>query len=336
MGAGKQSTTLALLAAEGELPRLDVAIFADTGWEPPAVYAHLDRLEPVLVDAGIEVLRVQHGDLRADALDPAHRFVSMPLYTLAPPGTKPARIPCSGCGKRVECKDGCDGPGSADHATDRVPLTYQDRCGISRRQCTGEYKIKPIRREIRKRLGYPTGHIPRGLYAENWIGFDANEVYRINDDKQPKYFRPRYPLQDLGWSRTDCERFLRLRGWKVQKSACIGCAFHGNEMWREMRDHRPAEWADAVVFDKAIRHGGPRRHKMPAGMLCFLHASRMPLDEAPIDRVTTHEWARRQTNVLDAIKDLEVGLEVGAPDGCSPYGCRSGELVGTPNQGGGL
>lgn len=42
LGAGVQSTTLALMAAHGEIgPMPDCAIFADTGWEPRAVYEHL-------------------------------------------------------------------------------------------------------------------------------------------------------------------------------------------------------------------------------------------------------------------------------------------------------
>ncbi|WP_246680049.1 hypothetical protein [Mesorhizobium sp. B2-4-1] len=45
LGASVQSTTLALMAAHGEIgPMLDCAIFADTGWEPQAVYDHLARL----------------------------------------------------------------------------------------------------------------------------------------------------------------------------------------------------------------------------------------------------------------------------------------------------
>lgn len=35
LGAGVQSTTMALMAAHGEIgPMPDCAIFADTGWEP--------------------------------------------------------------------------------------------------------------------------------------------------------------------------------------------------------------------------------------------------------------------------------------------------------------
>lgn len=42
LGAGVQSTTLALMAAHGELGfRVDSAVFADTGDEPQAVYDHL-------------------------------------------------------------------------------------------------------------------------------------------------------------------------------------------------------------------------------------------------------------------------------------------------------
>ena len=43
LGAGVQSTTLALMAAHGEIvPMPACAIFADTGWEPNSVYDHLD------------------------------------------------------------------------------------------------------------------------------------------------------------------------------------------------------------------------------------------------------------------------------------------------------
>lgn len=58
------------LSTEGILPKIDFAIFADTGWEPAAVYAHLSRLErEIAAPAGIPVLRVSSGNIRNDALD---------------------------------------------------------------------------------------------------------------------------------------------------------------------------------------------------------------------------------------------------------------------------
>ena len=59
LGAGVQSTTMALMAAHGEIePMPDAAIFADTGAEPQAVYEHLDWLRsPGVLPFPVEVVR---------------------------------------------------------------------------------------------------------------------------------------------------------------------------------------------------------------------------------------------------------------------------------------
>lgn len=287
LGAGVQSTTLALLAIEGALPKPDGAIFADTGWEPAAVYAHLDQLETALHAAGVPLYRVSSGNLRADAIDPEHRYASVPYFVRNPDGSE----------------------------------------GMGRRQCTHEYKLKPIGRKVRELLGAAAPdfrRVPKGAHATQWIGFSTDEIHRVADHDRVSYITQAYPLLDLGMSRTDCERWLRSRGWAtVVKSACVGCPFHGNRQWREMRDQRPDEFADAVAFDEAIRKGGARG--LPLNGEAFLHRSRVPLARAPIDRVTRAEWADRQTDIFGQIADAE--LEDGDPDGCSPYGCRSGAPV---------
>jgi hypothetical protein len=330
LGAGVQSTTLALLAEAGDLPTPDVAIFADTGWEPAAVYTHLARLTAAV---SFPVLRVSVGNLRDDALDPERRYASVPYFVRNPDGTD----------------------------------------GMGRRQCTSEYKLNPIRRKVRELLGAAGPEfrtVPGGRVAEQWVGFSTDEVGRVNaarDSDGVRYLTTRYPLLELGMSRTDCQRWLRARGWgATTKSACLGCPFHGNARWRDLRDtcgcghHRrdhydlgepfaasgrwascsfghytdrgPAcscarfsapEWADAVAFDAAIRKGGARGE--PLNGEAFLHRSRVPLDLAPIDRVTRSEWRGRQLDVFEAVADQLA--EDGDPDGCSPYGCRSGDVA---------
>ena len=100
LGAGVQSTTMALMAKHGEItPMPDCAIFADTGWEPVKVYNHLDWLTDVLP---FPVHRVSGGDLRADVL--------------------------------------------ARHSFDAVPWHVEG--GIGRRQCTKDYKLRPIQRKV--------------------------------------------------------------------------------------------------------------------------------------------------------------------------------------------
>lgn len=283
LGAGVQSTTLALMACEGRLPKPDAAIFADTGWEPGAVYQHLNRLAAELDRAGIPLYRVTKGNLREDSINPEHRYASVPYFVRNP--------------------DGSDGMG--------------------RRQCTSEYKLAPINRKVRELLGAAAPEfrrVPRGQVAEQWIGFSTDEIHRVSDKNGVSYLKPRYPLLEQGMSRKDCYRLLAARGWgSTVKSACIGCPFHGNAQWRKLRDESPEEWADAVEFDRAIRKGGSRG--LPLNGEAFLHRSRIPLDIAPIDRVTRSEWHDRQGDLLDLL------AEEGDPDGCSPYGCRSGEGV---------
>ncbi|MFG3384022.1 hypothetical protein [Streptomyces sp. NPDC047999] len=267
------------LSAEGVLPKIDYAIFADTGWEPRSVYEHLDRLErEIAKPAGIPILRVASGNIREDALNPDHRFASMPLYILN--------------------KDG--------------------RPGMTRRQCTGEYKVKPIKKQVRDLLGYPyPTRVPKGVFVEQWIGISTDEFHRAKDSGV-KYMRNRHPLIDMGWSRSDCVRYLSsLNLADTPKSSCLGCPFHGNAQWRKIRDTSPAEWEDVVEFDAAIRKGNARANATGNALLgeAFLHRSRVPLDQAPIDHVTRAERA--------ALDDAEAEAdELGVVNGCSPWSCR--------------
>ena len=165
------------------------------------------------------------------------------------------------------------------------------------------------------------------MVAEQAIGISTDEVGRARDSGIG-YLKSTFPLLDLDMSRSDCNRYLRSRGWAaVEKSACIGCPYSGNARWRQIRDRHPEEWADAVEFDHAIRSGSARataqEQKLHGRM--YLHRSRLPLDQAPIDKVTAHEWRSRQLTVMDAAADQLA--EDGDPDGCSPWACRSGEAT---------
>ncbi|XVV03373.1 hypothetical protein ACQPW3_39610 [Actinosynnema sp. CA-248983] len=302
LGAGVQSTTLLLLAAEGRIPRFDVAVFADTGWEPASVYRHLDRIEREIArPAGIPILRVSVGNIRADALDPGHRFASMPLHVLNDDGSQ----------------------------------------GLARRQCTAEYKVRPILETVRRLLGAPRkangrpGRVPGRRHVVQSIGISRDEVTRVKDSRV-QYVRHAFPLLDLsgsadgrpGWTRSDCIRYLRTKGFgDTPKSACIGCPFRRNPSWRAMRDNDPAAFADAVDFDHAIRNGSARANALGKSLRgrFYLHRSCLPLDQAPIDKVTRSEWQSRQTDLFNAIADSEAGLtDTGADDvdfGCSPFTC---------------
>lgn len=243
LGAGVQSTTLALLMAEGLLPKPDVAIFADTGWEPAAVYEHLDRLAPVLNDAGIEVERVAAGNIRADSVKPG-RFVPVPFFTRGDDGS-------SGMARR-QCTN----------EYKLVPI------------------LAAIRRRLGAEVDPDTGKVGRvrgGRWAEVSIGISADEGGRAKASRV-RYVRNVHPLLeafDLPWSRTACETWLA-DNWPhpVPRSACIGCPYRSDAEWAALT---PDEFAEAVQWERDLNAA----ESSFTGDI-FLHRDRIPLDRVEL------------------------------------------------------
>jgi hypothetical protein len=216
LGAGVQSTTVLLLACDGAIPRFDYAVFADPSWEPRAVYENLARLRAHAGRAGIRVRTISAGNIRTDALDPQRRFVSMPLHVLNADGSP----------------------------------------WLARRQCTSEYKIRPLKKAARQLLGYPhPRRIPRGLCAEQAIGINTDEVARAKDSGV-SYLRNVFPLITLGWDCATCVDYLTDHGFgHTVKSACVGCPFH--EKRQLALDPRPRR--RRLARSGRIRQGYPSR-----------------------------------------------------------------------------
>jgi hypothetical protein len=110
--------------------------------------------------------------------------------------------------------------------------------------------------------------------VRRWYGISHEERQRmrLSDDEFAVNW---YPLVEQRMTRHLCLEWLREHGYpEAPRSACIGCPYHNNREWRDMKENRPEEWADAVAFDKAIRNCGGTRGQV------FIHAQRVPLDEA--------------------------------------------------------
>lgn len=261
LGAGVQSSTLLLMAVHGEI-EMDRAIFADTGWEPQAVYDWLGGLQLAAGYAGIPVDMVTAGNLRDDAISrggAANRFASLPLHVRNQDGTP----------------------------------------GMLRRQCTKEYKVRPVQRRLRE-LG-ATSRQPVTLL----IGISRDEAQRVKPSRV-QYVQHEYPLVDARMTRTDCVRWLADHGYdEPPKSACIGCPFMDDRRWRDLRDNRPDEWADAVEFDAAIRH----QTRIDGEV--FLHRSLVPL---PMIDLSTPRERAVEAGQLDLFE-------------CGPFTCEGDDAA---------
>lgn len=83
LGAGVQSSAMLLMGLDGKFgDPPDSAIFADTGWEPRAVYQWLSVLEAEV--APFPICRVSNGNIRENASPMAtrdgRRYLSIPAY----------------------------------------------------------------------------------------------------------------------------------------------------------------------------------------------------------------------------------------------------------------
>ena len=244
LGAGVQSTTMALMAAHGEItPMPDYAIFADTGAEPWHVYDQLDFLEEVLP---FPVLRVmEHDGLHKnifsalkDGKDSKGRYASAPFFT--------------------ESKTGR---------------------GMLRRQCTSEFKIKPIERKVRQLLGLKKGQrAPKEIAVSMWVGISADEAQRMKPN-QKHYIQNRWPLIEKEMYRWGCLQWMEKHGYELpKKSACYFCPYHDDKTWLDIKQNDPDAWDDAVKMDEMIR-GGVHKTKQKL----FLHSSLTPLADVDLD-----------------------------------------------------
>lgn len=269
LGAGVQSTALALMALDGHLPLVDCAIFADTGWEPAGVYRHLERLTVEMEKHGVEVHIVSNGNIRADALAEGHQFASMPLHMKGDKG--------NGIGRR-QC-------------TSEYKLTPIKR---KVREILGA-KVDGTLSNGAPRVRRVPGR-PGSRFVEMWVGISTDEIER-QKPADVSYIHRVDPLIDiLDMDRQACIAYLEERWpWPVERSACIGCPYHTNVEWRRLRDEAPAEFADAVEFDVELRAKPLGGFKSEA----YLHSDRVPLAEANLDKVTRRENLQRQGRLFE-------------------------------------
>lgn len=247
LGAGVQSTTVYLMAVRGELePLPDLAIFADTQAEPPNVYEHLEQLEKQYGEI-IPIRRVTAGSLERNLYSGGEGrkgFAQIPAFLRNSDGTR----------------------------------------GMSRRQCTYQYKIRPIQKAIREELGLRIGERAAGRYnVEQWIGISTDEAHRsrMSDVSWLHFY---YPLLfEKPMNRYKCLRYMELRGDPIpSKSSCYFCPYHSNAEWRWLRDTHPEVWERACRLDEDLRGRGMRASE-GLKMEQYLHSSLVPLREVPLD-----------------------------------------------------
>lgn len=156
--------------------------------------------------------------------------------------------------------------------------------GQLRRQCTGRWKIVPIRRALREVMAEKGVSIRSRGKVKQWLGISLDEIERARPS-DVRYIENVYPLLDLGMTRADCIAYLKAQGLPVPgKSSCTFCPYHNKAAWADLKRQGGPDWEQALEIDKAIRDTRP-----PYSL--FVHPSCIPLAEAV---VIPEDWGAEQ------------------------------------------
>ena len=258
LGAGVQSSALALMAAHGEVtPTPNFAVFADTGAEPTEVYEWLETLRELIAAAPhpFPIYTVSKSDLTEDQLTPAKRI-----------------------------RDAESGGKAGETYIKRlIPIFGLHKGNVTAalgRKCTSDYKVAPILKFLREKCNIKRGQ--KNVTITQWIGISWDEIQRAKESKHA-WTQSRWPLLESRTLRSDCINWMYDNGYPIPpRSACYYCPFHDDSEWRRMRDEDPEHFQKAVDFDYKLRSQF-KKHDQIMQMETFVHRSCKPLDQVDFD-----------------------------------------------------
>ena len=239
-GGGTQSCAIAALIVQGKLPKPDVSVISDTGYETRATWEYKERvLDPELEKVGVTLHRVKASEWNAKR---AKLFYDYNDKTRESDLQIPAYSTRFGDG----------------------PLTT--KLGNF---CTGRWKVEVTDKWLSKTHG-----LTRSQFV-SWIGFSRDEQTRIiNMQKGEEYKKGliRFPLlTDWPTTRREAIALVEVMGWPTPpRSACYMCPNKSDNEWRLLRDTRPDEFEKAVLIERGIHTRDPE---------AWLHKSCVPLDK---------------------------------------------------------
>lgn len=239
LGAGVQSSTMALMTACGEItPMPAAAVFADTQAEPAGVYSWLDWLEKQLPFPGI---RISRGSLEVEA----------------------SRVRISKTGNFYQ-----------KHTVPAFTREAGKPSGLLMRQCTTDFKIEPLIRKAREIRGVKTNKVIQWI----GISTDEFLRMKPPRKEHAGWLKNRWPLIEAGVSRQDCLNWMAKKGFpKPPRSACVFCPYHSDAEWLRLKQEEPEEFERAAVFEERYKSAFAAVPSFRGEV--FLHRSLRPLRE---------------------------------------------------------
>lgn len=234
-GGGVQSTAMLVLAANGAID-CSIALFANVGAdsENPATIAYVDQFARPFAER--------------------HNIEFVTLDRVRRDGSTETLL------QRIE------------RSERSIPIPVRMSGGApGNRQCTGDFKIKVVAKELKRRGA------TRDNPAVVALGISMDEYQRMRTESSIPYETLWYPLIDLRLTREDCKRIIVEAGLPIPpKSSCFFCPFHNIGEWRRLRRDEPDLFAEAVRIETLLNE----RREMLGRDRVFMTSALKPLLEA--------------------------------------------------------
>lgn len=113
---------------------------------------------------------------------------------------------------------------------------------MMKRDCTGKFKVAPIRKYIRELFGKEEKFVM-------YVGITIEECHRMKTS-DVSYIENSYPFCDARITRDGNNEILRKHNFIAEKSGCIGCIYNKKRTWINMAIQQPEEFARWELLDK--------------------------------------------------------------------------------------
>jgi hypothetical protein len=273
-GGGTQSTALMLWMLERNY-LIDYIIFADTGDENQMVLEQMIKISDYVkkkYDRDIIITKKEskHGDLYQEQLlffsNKIERTTIVPFYVLDPITKEMNKLPG--------------------------------------RQCTVDYKIKQILKEIRTREGLKKFD-KRKHKINMFIGFTVDELSRVKDSPS-SFIINKYPLVDMNLTKLDCIEYVKNNlGFTPRSSACNMCFALTFDRVFEIYKDDPRSWKKLLDLDDAMEHYDHSRIKAEVFMFKWQAKLNKRLKHIDMDLIKEEKDKYKQLSIFDIYEDEE-------------------------------
>lgn len=249
-GGGVQSTACLVLAAQGVIP-YRTFVFANVGGKaesPDTIKYIAEVLKPYAARHGIEWIDVQRQRRNGEPVD-LFDELHRPIRSIDIP---------------VRMSNGAPG----------------------NRNCTVEFKIKPIAKWIK--------HNAPGCTLGK--GISTDEPHRATPSRENDGYISAYPLIELGINRSDCLHVVREAGLpQPPKSSCWFCPYKTTDQWITMRREKPKLFAATAELEKMLNRKRAEIGKDAVYISGVGARKKLPIDQAiPNQLGLFPEWIDEQ------------------------------------------